>query len=128
MACLRPGYLAVAALLALATSACHSHRVRVQETRGPDGATGWKRISCPHLDKKCFSVARSMCPNGYYFIKQSEWGRPAPERARERRAAESPRAGVNTKTLPPEEKWGRQMYSRKPGTLVVQCASGQTSI
>lgn len=132
MLALRPSQsvlgLALLALLGLSSVACN--RIHVDDVRGPD-ATDWKRISCSRMDKKCFKAAAQLCPNGYYFAKASgtvpaavdtgvahedEDGTPA--------VASGPhlRAGVNVKTLPPQERWGDGMYSRNRGAILVQCA------
>lgn len=126
-------------LLALSTVACN--RVRVDDVRGPDH-TDWKRISCRRMDKKCYRAAAELCPNGYYFARAegpvrgtttyvdddgdvvaTSGGSPAASMP----AAPHPRAGVNAKTLPPQERWGEGMYSRKGGTILVQCASNTAS-
>ena len=124
-------------VLALSSVACN--RVRVDDVRGPDGAD-WKRLSCRHMDEKCYRTAAAMCPNGYYFARAAG---PAPavgpavaeaEGDDESAAATAPRAstahpqaGVNAKTLPPQEKWGSGMYSSRRGTILVQCAAATAS-
>ena len=121
---------AVVAAVALSAVACN--RVRVEDVRGPDGGE-WTRISCRHMDRRCFRVAASMCPTGYYFADSAG---PAPAHARSvdaddeesvRAAAPPPRAGVNAKTLPPQERWSSRMYSRKSGAILVQCATTTAS-
>jgi len=119
------------ALLGLSSVACG--RVRVDDVRGPD-ATDWKRIQCSHMDKKCFHAAAVMCPNGYYFAKAAGSVPAASDSHVDRddevvasgaavaASGAHPQAGVNAKTLPPQERWGSGMYSRKRGTILVQCA------
>ncbi len=127
----------VASVLALGAVGCN--RVRVDDVRGPDGAD-WKRLQCKHMDEKCYLTASRMCPNGYYFARAAGAGPavgPAVANARDddddddatprASSAPRPRAGVNTKTLPPQEKWGRGMYSSKRGTILVQCAETSAS-
>ena len=118
------------ALLALSGLACH--RVVVDDVRGPDGGD-WKRISCRRMDKRCYREAAQLCPNGYYFATAAG---PAPAAApmndeeaedeasspRGRSSAPHPQAGVNAKTLPPQERWSSGMYSRHGGSILVQCA------
>jgi hypothetical protein len=113
-------------LVAFSAVACN--RVKVQDVQGPDGGE-WVRISCKHMDKRCFQVAANICPSGYYFADSAG---PAPNRAREvdgddeesiRASAPHPRVGVNAKTLPPQERWSSRMYSRKSGAILVQCAT-----
>ncbi|CAN5842554.1 hypothetical protein BH11MYX4_BH11MYX4_65950 [soil metagenome] len=120
--------LGLVLLGAVALSSVACNRVRVEDVRGPDGGE-WTRISCKHMDKRCFRVAASMCPSGYYFADSAG---PAPAHARSvdaddeesvRAAAPAPRAGVNTKTLPPQERWSSRMYSKKSGAILVQCAT-----
>lgn len=125
---------AFVALFALSTVACN--RVRVDDVRGPD-ATDWKRISCRRMDKKCYRAAAQLCPNGYYFAKAAgpvaaptayvdEDGdvlaAPSP-----RLPSPRPRVGVNAQQLPPQERWDAGMYSRKGGTILVQCAEAIAS-
>lgn len=125
---LRPLFrLAAPALVGLfvlpTLAACN--RVRVDDVRGPD-RTDWKRISCRHMDKRCYRAAAALCPNGYYFAKASR--SPAAPHASSSGAANHharaphPQAGVNATTLPPQERWGNGMYSRKGGAILVQCA------
>ena len=126
------------ALIALSSAACH--RVVVDDVRGPDGGD-WKRISCNHLDKRCFRTAAELCPNGYYFAKAEG---PSPEVVVTSRSHDGalettetasdpkftqphPQTGVNVKTLPPQETWDSEMYSRKGGTILVQCADARAS-
>jgi hypothetical protein len=121
------------ALFAVSTVACN--RVRVDDVRGPD-ATDWKRISCRRMDKKCYSAAAKLCPDGYYFARAAG---PAPAStsyvdedgevvATSRHAPSAhPQVGVNTRTLPPQERWSSSMYSRKGGTIIVQCAATTAS-
>jgi hypothetical protein len=126
--------LATASFVALALSTVACTRVRVDDARGPDGSNEWKSISCRHMDKRCFKAAADLCPNGYYFARASG---PMPAAASHHdadgddepgdegatsRAAPHPQAGVNAKTLPPQEGWDPGMYSRKRGTILVQCA------
>ncbi len=115
------------AALAFSTVACN--RVHVDEVRGPDGSNEWKSISCRHMDKRCFRMAAELCPNGYYFARGAG---PVPVYTAQRNAdgtpvaatavAPHPQAGVNAKTLPPQERWGDGMYSHRGGTILVQCA------
>ena len=89
------------------------------------------------MDKKCFRTAAALCPNGYYFARSAG---PLPGAARDTddddgasvasrptAAAPAPQAGVNTKTLPPQERWGSSMYTRKGGTILVQCADARAT-
>lgn len=120
---------AFVAFVALSAVACN--RVHVEAVRGPDGSDEWQSISCTHMDKKCFRTAAALCPNGYYFARSAG---PLPgssrsssdddgfARAASGPTAPSPQAGVNTRTLPPQERWGETMYTRKGGTILVQCA------
>jgi hypothetical protein len=122
-------------VLALSSVACN--RVRVDDVRGPDGGD-WKKLSCRHMDEKCYRTAAVLCPNGYYFARAAG---PAPavgpavhdvdgddESASAPRASGAqPKAGVNAKTLPPQEKWGRGMYSSQRGSILVQCAATTAS-
>ena len=117
---------AVVAVVAFSAVACN--RVRVEDVRGPDGGE-WTRVSCRHMDQRCFKVAASLCPGGYYFANSAG---PAPAHARSvdaddeesvRASAPQPRAGVNAKTLPPQERWSPRMYSKKSGAILVQCAT-----
>jgi hypothetical protein len=128
------------AVLALSLSSMGCHRVVVDDVRGPDGAD-WKRVSCNHMDKRCFREAAQMCPNGYYFAKTSS---PAPEvidaphsaghdgedlqwsSGNRISSAPDPKSS-NVKTLPPQETWGDGMYSRKGGTILVKCAEAKAS-
>ena len=122
--------------LALSTAACG--RVRVDDARGPDGSNEWKSISCRHMDKRCYRKAAEICPNGYYFARAAgaisapvAAAEPGDEEANAstdpRAAAPPPRAGVNAKTLPPQERWGSGMYSRHGGTILVQCADARAT-
>lgn len=127
---------AVLAALALSTVACG--RVHVDDARGPDGSNEWKSISCRHMDKRCFRTAAELCPNGYYFARGAgavSAPAPAADDASEDGAVSSeahataphPRAGVNARTLPPQERWGSAMYSRRGGTILVQCADARAT-
>jgi hypothetical protein len=129
---------AVLAAVALSTLACG--RVHVDDARGPDGSNEWKSISCHHMDKRCFRTAAELCPNGYYFARGAgAVSTPAPASddtsdddavgsdARAHAVAPHPRAGVNAKTLPPQERWGSGMYSRRGGTILVQCADARAT-
>ncbi len=122
---------ALLALLALSSVACN--RVRVEPVRGPDGSNEWQSVSCTHMNKKCFRTAEALCPNGYYFARSAgplpgsapagdddDHGWTSPGRATA--VAPAPQAGVNTRTLPPQERWDSSMYTRKGGTILVQCA------
>ena len=124
-------------LLSLSAMACN--RVHVDDVRGPDGAD-WKRLECRHMDERCYRVAQKMCPNGYYFARSAG---PAPAvgpavhhhdendgddvSGPASSAAPHPQSGVNVKTLPPQEKWGRGMYSTHRGAILVQCAETTAS-
>jgi hypothetical protein len=136
---LRPllSFFATASFAALALSTAACNRVRVDDVRGPDGSNEWKSISCSHMNKRCFNTAAELCPNGYYFARAAG---PLPAAAAHvdtdgdddgdratSRAAPHPKAGVNAKTLPPQERWGSGMYSRKRGTILVQCAEARAS-
>lgn len=126
---------AFVALFAVSTVACN--RVRVDDVRGPD-ATDWKRISCRRMDKKCYRAAEQLCPNGYYFAKAAG---PAPASAtyvddngdavatssRAASRAPHPQVDVNAQRLPPQERWDSSMYSRRGGTILVQCAATTAS-
>jgi hypothetical protein len=127
---------AFVALVALSAVACN--RVRVEPVRGPDGSNEWQSISCTHMDKKCFRTAAALCPNGYYFARSAG---PLPGSAHasydedgfargssaQPQTAPSPQAGVNTRTLPPQERWDSSMYTRKGGTILVQCADARAT-
>lgn len=119
------------ALLGVSGMACS--RVKVDDVRGPDGGD-WKKLSCSHMDKRCYQRAAALCPNGYYFAHAAG---PAPAVAASagvsddddsdasgsvRATAPHPQAGANTKTLPPQERWSSGMYSKKSGAILVQCA------
>ena len=127
-------------LFAFALAGLGCHRVVVDDVRGPDGGD-WKRISCRRMDKKCYSAAAQMCPNGYYFAKAAGPSPAAVAHAHEddaddddvasssgktRASGPHPQAG-NVKTLPPQERWGSGMYSRHGGTILVQCADVRAS-
>jgi hypothetical protein len=127
---------AVFGVLALSSIACN--RVRVDDVRGPDGGD-WKRLSCKRMDEKCYRTAAQLCPNGYYFARAAgpapgvgpavqadadDEGAPA---SAPHASTAHPQAGVNAKTLPPQEKWGRGMYSSQRGAILVQCASTTAS-
>ena len=127
---------AVLAALALSTVACG--RVHVDDARGPDGSNEWKSISCRHMDKRCFRTAAELCPNGYYFARGAgAVSAPAPAgddtsddgavSSEAHAAAPHPRAGVNAKTLPHQERWGSGMYSRRGATILVQCADARAT-
>lgn len=136
---LAPALAPLLAALALSTVACG--RVHVDDARGPDGSNEWKSISCRHMDKRCFKTAEQLCPNGYYFARgagaiapavppaQSDEGasEDGPVSHDPRASAPPPRAGVNARTLPPQERWGSGMYSRRGGTILVQCADVRTT-
>ena len=88
------------------------------------------------MDKRCFRTAAELCPNGYYFARGA--GAIAPPREEvasedgavssdPRASAPPPRAGVNARTLPPQERWGSGMYSRHGGTILVQCADARAT-
>lgn len=138
---LRPllSFFATASFAALALSTAACNRVRVDDVRGPDGSDEWKSISCRRMDKRCFKTAAELCPDGYYFARAAG---PMPVAAAHvetdadaddegdgttARPAPHPRAGVNAKTLPPQERWGSGMYSRKRGTILVRCAEARAT-
>jgi hypothetical protein len=91
--------------LGVTTAAC-TH-VHVDNAKGPDGGD-WKQISCSRMNKKCFEEADRLCPSGYVF-----------SRGDEARKASQPAVT----TLPPREQWHDDMYSKKPGRLLVRCTS-----
>ena len=95
-------FLLAISFVALLSTACGT-RVKVEEARGPGGE--WKAISCSHVDKKCFDTAERMCPEGYVFAKEGSQGTG------------------EIRTLAPREEWRSGMYSKKPGKLLVRCAS-----
>ncbi|MDB4941495.1 MAG: hypothetical protein JWP97_1029 [Labilithrix sp.] len=118
-------------LALVTTAACN--RVRVEEVRGPDGSDAWVRISCRHMDQKCYRAAAQVCPSGYYFANAASPGAPAgrhvqavevaDEEDAPRAGGPAPKAGVNVQTLPPQERWGGDMYSRRRGAILVRCAA-----
>lgn len=111
-------------LALVATAACN--RVRVEEVRGPDGSDAWVRISCRHMDKKCYRQAALLCPSGYYFADAAGPRHPAHRAADADEALASgptPGAGAPVRTLPPQERWSGDMYSRRSGAILVRCAS-----
>ncbi|MBS2013874.1 MAG: hypothetical protein JST00_13375 [Deltaproteobacteria bacterium] len=119
----------VVSLLATLTFACN--RVRVDDVRGPDGS-GWKRISCKHMDPRCYSTAQRMCPNGY-FMTYADGESPAAANAEaagevEPGAAAAPEVGKNVKQLPPQSRWSHGMYSWSRGTILVKCAGANDHI
>jgi hypothetical protein len=83
-------------------------RVKVEEVRGPQGGE-WKAISCSRMNEKCFKTAERLCPNGYVFARAHETAPPNAE-------------GTVT-TLPPQDEWRGDMYSKKPGKLLVRCST-----
>ena len=122
------------ALVALSAVACN--RVHVEPVRGPDGSNEWQAISCTHMDRKCFRTAAAICPNGYYFARgagprpgsaQASSDDDGFARAATGPTAAAPKAGFNTRTLPPQERWGDSMYTRKGGTILVQCADARAT-
>lgn len=131
-----PSLLSSLFVAAVALSAVACNRVRVEPVRGPDGSNEWQAVSCTHMNKKCFRMAESLCPNGYYFARSAG---PLPGAAadeedegprtsgRATAGAPTPQAGVNAKTLPPQERWGSSMYTRKGGTILVQCADARAT-
>lgn len=119
---LRPGSFlgfVLVALVALSGAACS--RVRVHAVQGPDGAD-WAALSCRHMDKRCFRAAAAMCPSGYYFANAAG-PVTSDEQVISSSAGPEPRPGVNVQRLPPQERWGSRMYSRKGGTILVKCAA-----
>lgn len=130
---LRVFALASFGAVALSSAACH--RVVVDDVHGPDG-NHWKRLSCRHMDKRCYREAAQLCPNGYYFAKtvppsiaEHDTSDDVMEAAaaKQHTVSPAPQAGVNAKTLPPQETWSNGMYSSKAGTILVQCASEKTA-
>jgi hypothetical protein len=125
----------VVALFGSMAFACN--RVRVDDVRGPDG-NEWKRISCRHMDPRCYNTAHRMCPNGYFMTYADAAGAPvreAPvavtaEASEEASTSESitpgaappPQVGKNAKELPPQNQWSHGMYSWSRGTILVKCA------
>lgn len=103
---------------AILLAACN--HVRVEEVRGPDGE--WARISCRHMDRRCFDTAARMCPSGYYLASPEG---ALPVHMRQVGEVEEPRADV--KTLPPQESWSREMYSWNSGVILVRCAGERTA-
>lgn len=118
---LRSLVLLLLGVSAAALAGCHNH-VTVQSASSADGGDGWKRISCARLDKKCFSVAKAICPEGYTFAKVA--GRkPIPPMDEPLHAEPPSPVESRVLTLPPQERWSSAMYSRKPGTLLVRCGA-----
>ena len=118
----------------LGTMAFACNRVRVDEVRGPDG-NEWKRISCRHMDPRCYSTAQRMCPNGYFMTYADGEGPPAvssePASSTEATtpgAAPAPEVGRNVKQLPPQNQWSHGMYSWSRGTILVKCADARDHI
>ena len=121
--------LVAVALFGSTSFACHP-RVRVEGARGPDGDDAWRRVSCRHMDRACYTAVERMCPNGYYFT-------PAGEARASRQvatsadgkvvvvegAAAAPESGKNVKTLPPQRDWDRDMYTSDRGAILVKCAA-----
>lgn len=124
-------------LALVSTVACN--RVRVEEVRGPDGSDEWVRISCRHMDAKCYRAAARVCPSGYYFARAATPGSSEPRSSRHVQAVEvddvedAPRAplasgpapghGARVETLPPQERWSGELYSKKSGAILVRCAA-----
>lgn len=104
---------------ALTIGCGHHAPVRVKTTQGPDGAADWKQISCKRMDKRCFSTARALCPNGYIF---TDGRRASATQAANATNATNATGAITVKELPPQESWGKGMYSKKSGTLLVRCA------
>lgn len=135
-----PSLLSTAFVALVALSAVACNRVRVEPVRGPDGSEQWQSISCTHMDKKCFRTAAALCPNGYYFARSAgplpgsshasydedgfaRGSSAAPSSA----SAPPPQVGVNARTLPPQERWDSSMYTKKRGTILVQCADARAT-
>ena len=125
-------------MVAVGLSAVACNRVHVEPVRGPDGSDEWRSISCTHMNKKCFRMAEALCPNGYYFARAAgplpdsaaagdDDDRPVSSSSRPTALAPTPQAGVNTRTLPPQDRWGSNMYTRKGGTILVQCADARAT-
>lgn len=128
--------LTVALFASLSAGSFGCNRVRVDDVRGPDG-NDWKRVSCRHMDQRCFKTAAVMCPSGYYFTRADAPGAvheaPAPAASSDSdddgatasapAAAAPPEVGKNAKPLPPQNQWDRGMYSHKRGTILVKCAA-----
>jgi hypothetical protein len=101
-------------------------RVKVEDVRGPGGGGGWKAISCSRMNAKCFKTAERMCPNGYVFARGHEGSPKSVAKTAPPAAPESAPESARVTTLPAQDEWGGDMYSRKPGTILVQCASSPT--
>ena len=110
----RLGPVVLVSFLGLTSAACT--RVKVKDAQGPT-AGPWKEITCSRMNEKCFKEAEKLCPNGYVF-------------ARTDKAAPTPPASEANKvtTLPPQKEWHDDMYSKKPGKMLVQCASSPPKI
>ena len=123
--------LAIPALLLVGAVGCHHHRPHVEQVRGPDGQP-WKLAECEHMDRRCYDVAQRSCPNGFYLAKNPVEARSSIEERREANAqtdnavSVTPKpGGGNVTTLPPQNKWGKDMYSGRRGKLLFRCADGQ---
>ena len=117
--------LALGTAILVATVACN--RIHVEDVKGPDGGE-WVRISCRHMDRRCYQTASRMCPSGFYFADSAGVAPTHTRKVSEDDAvasAPTPQAGVNTRTLPPQESWSGDMYSRKSGAILVRCATGE---
>lgn len=121
----------VLGLFGLSALACN--RVRVDGVLGPDGQE-WQRISCRHMDPRCYQTAQRMCPNGYFMTYEGHAGEPLVGSAArtdegsvesDNTPAAPPRPGENVTKLPPQSQWSRDMYSRSKGAILVRCASGR---
>jgi hypothetical protein len=99
--------LACLSFFGLTSLACGT-RVKVADVHGPGGGE-WKAISCSRMNEKCFKVAERMCPNGYVFARPNE--------------AAPPGAEGKVTTLPPQDEWRGEMYSKKPGKILVRCST-----
>lgn len=102
----RLGPVLVLSFLGSMSVACT--RVKVENVKSGPAAGEWKAITCSRMNEKCFKTAEKLCPNGYVFA-----------RANEKAAGDQ----ATLTTLPPQKEWHDEMYSKKPGKLLVQCAS-----
>lgn len=52
----------------IATIACGPASPSVTPVRGPEGASGYLEIRCPHDNAKCRELASESCPRGYDIV------------------------------------------------------------
>jgi hypothetical protein len=52
----------------VATIACGSASPSVTPVQGPEGASGYLEIRCPHDNVKCRELASASCPRGYDVV------------------------------------------------------------